>query len=172
MQHAHIPSQKVYKEYPPVGNGTGSVLQAFKCLEKPCPESNFVEQIWGGSGHLVLLCSVPSYSEQSCGSILWLCGNASPAHRGQEFPRHANPSCSYCWNTSSSVPGFVLCSSTAPATRGADFTVWSNHVLVQPVPPHIATHTPQPGNTPSVLPSHDTMPFCEEIISRILSNLQ
>lgn len=150
-----------------------SVSQAFKCLEKPCPESNLDEKIWRSSGHLVLLCSVPSYSQQSCGSILWLCGNASPAHQEQKLPRHASPSGPSCWNTT--VPGFVLCSSSAPATCGADFTVWLSDQTTCWF--SLCFYTLQPTQSRLVmllqsLPSYDTMSFCEIIFSRILLNLQ
>lgn len=151
-----------------------SISQALKCLEKPCLESHFGEQLWRSSGCLVLLYSVPSYGEQSCGSVLWLCSNASLAHQGQKRSGCANAPCLSRKNPLSSVPHFVLCSSNTPATCGADLTAWSNDVLVQPVLSHIAAYTLQPSNTASVPPfmTHTIFLGHHLFFCKVLSNIQ
>lgn len=154
MQHARIllPKCKRHIHWEIVSL---SLNFTHSCLENPCLESSFGEQLWS-SGHLVLLYSVPDYGQQSCRSILWLYSNATPAHQGQKLSRHANPSCLSCKNPRSSVLHFVLCSSNAPAACGADLTAWSNDVLVQPVLSHIAAYTLQPSDTALVPPLYDS----------------
>lgn len=142
---------KVYKAYPLGDGGPGSQsYRLLNALKSPAwshtSEKGGVWVVGRNAGLLILLYSVPSYSQQSCGNILWLCSNTSPAQQGQKLRVHANPSCPYCKNPLSSVPHFELCSSSVPATYGADLTAWSNYVLVQPGLSQL-----QPCNDASVL---------------------
>lgn len=166
---------EVYKACP-LGDGEpGSQSHRLSNALKSPAWSHTLEEL----SLLVLLYSVASYGQQSCGSILWPHSNASPAHWRHsnlfQLSGHSNPSCVSCKNVPSSVPHFVLCSSNAPATCGADLTAWSNDVLAHTVLSHIAAYTLQPRNSASVLPSMIHIIFLRRsylFFCKILSNLR